>query len=194
MLVKDVPERAGVLNGATNGEVPHGHQNGALNGENISDRTSSDCKPRLFVLSASTEDSLSRSVQNLKGWINAGIHSKCFMQDLAYTLSSRRSILSWKFSAVAATYDELEHSLGGQVNPVKSSAASPLIFVFTGQGAQWAQMGSALLRSQPRFRESMEKSEAILRDLGASWSLKGLPTLFFPTREVVFSRVNANGK
>lgn len=177
--MKDVPERTGgALNSVTNGGLSHGCHNGATNGESISQNASSDSKPRLFVLSASSEDSLSRSAQNLKSWINTKTRPKDSMQDLAYTLASRRSILSWKFSTVAATYDELERSLGEQVNPVKPSAISSLIFVFTGQGAQWSQMGSALLNSQPRFRESMEKSESILHGLGVTWNLKGLTTHF----------------
>jgi (acyl-carrier-protein) S-malonyltransferase len=45
-------------------------------------------------------------------------------------------------------------------------------FVFTGQGAQYQAMGSALL-SYPVFQESLEEASDYIRRLGSPWSLIG---------------------
>ena len=46
-----------------------------------------------------------------------------------------------------------------------------MTFIFTGQGAQWYAMGRELIRTCPKFRESLLKSDTILQGLGADWDL-----------------------
>ncbi|MEX2579662.1 MAG: amino acid adenylation domain-containing protein [Verrucomicrobiales bacterium] len=52
--------------------------------------------------------------------------------------------------------------------PVKET--HPLVFVFTGQGAQWWAMGQDLLEREPIFRRTIEEIDAHLEPL-AGWSL-----------------------
>lgn len=47
-----------------------------------------------------------------------------------------------------------------------------LVFVFTGQGAQWYAVGRELT-SFPRYLQSLQSSQVILSRLGCIWSLLG---------------------
>lgn len=82
------------------------------------------------------------------------------MADLAYTLSERRSSL-WHRAYVTARNTELdEHDFA----IAKKSPQQPKIgIVFTGQGAQWPQMGKALLESFPWTRSILEELDEVLQ-------------------------------
>jgi acyl transferase domain-containing protein/SAM-dependent methyltransferase len=54
---------------------------------------------------------------------------------------------------------------------VKAVKKSQNVFLFTGQGAQWHAMGRELMRIDSAYSKSLQASEAILRQIGASWSL-----------------------
>ncbi|KAK1689375.1 beta-ketoacyl synthase domain-containing protein [Colletotrichum godetiae] len=126
--------------------------------------------PKLFVLSARSETSLQAMVANLQGWISS--HSDTpSLSNLAYTLSSRRSELQFRFSVAAASHEELISLLGQKPRITKAASNFRSVFLFTGQGAQWHAMGRELTREHPVFRASMLQSEKILKDLGADWSL-----------------------
>ncbi|PGG95988.1 hypothetical protein AJ79_09779 [Helicocarpus griseus UAMH5409] len=129
---------------------------------------------QLFVLSAFSEQSLKLAVSRFRQWIDkASKEANSSFLDLAYTLCTRRSLLPWRFTVVASTYNELGDSLHELAHNRKLEPGQPhLIFVFSGQGAQWARMGLQLLHSQPAFRESIARSSIILNVLGADWSLE----------------------
>lgn len=137
---------------------------------------------QLFVLAANSEHSLKQSAENVKSWIaskdngKSQIPTQQLLADLAYTLSARRSLLPWRHTVVASNFAQLAEGVGSlkTTKPTKTAAADRLprlAFVFTGQGAQWAGMGRELM-GIPAFAESIDKSEAYLKALGADWSLK----------------------
>lgn len=97
-----------------------------------------------------------------------------FLDDLAYTLCERRSRLPWGCVVVAATKSELVEKLGApSIKAVRQFIdVTRLAFVFTGQGAQWWGMGRELL-TYPAFSSVLEKADAAVKKLGASWSLLG---------------------
>ncbi len=47
-----------------------------------------------------------------------------------------------------------------------SAETKPIVFVFTGQGAQWWKMGQELLHREPIFRAAIERVDDILRKYG----------------------------
>ena len=96
-----------------------------------------------------------------------------YMDDLAFTLSNKRSMLPWKAFIVASSIQELGQNLTRNLSkPVRSSTAPTLSFVFTGQGAQWAGMGGELL-AYSVFEASLRRSERYLKALGCEWALIG---------------------
>ncbi|KAL3473255.1 hypothetical protein BJX99DRAFT_261563 [Aspergillus californicus] len=126
--------------------------------------------PQLFVISAKSKASLETAIQNMKNWVSSHGTTYTKRQELAKTLSTRRSLLTWRTSIVASSY---EGTLSALENPslTKSSANTRLVFLFTGQGAQYHGMGKGLLLLHSSFSRSLHRSQDILAELGASWKL-----------------------
>ncbi len=101
---------------------------------------------RLLVFSANDETSLRANVKALSDHL-ANPRVRVDLRDLAYTLSERRSRLFHRGFVIATGATELDERA---LVPGKKSSDPPRVgFVFTGQGAQWPEMGKALLRSFP---------------------------------------------
>ncbi|KAH8652666.1 putative polyketide synthase [Tricladium varicosporioides] len=125
---------------------------------------------KLFVLSASDEKSLKRLTRIYQNFISTSKDSTR-LEDLAYTLSEKRTYFPWRFSVVADSAVQLKKELGsGNFGLVRAMQTLKLCFIFTGQGAQWYAMGRELL-VYPTFKQSLRTSEIYFQDLGCKWSL-----------------------
>ena len=140
--------------------------------------------PQLLVFSGATPDSLKQLIQNYKEFLERNPES---IGDLAYTLSNRREHLSYRAFAVATKHDTLN------VSPITRSGQVPnVVMVFTGQGAQWPQMGRELLQD-PNYTIFQQSIQSLDKYLQAStfrpeWSieeelLKGTKTSRLDTAE-----------
>ena len=131
-------------------------------------------KPKLLVLSAADENGINRIGQVYSRHFSTSqptfSSDETVMHDLAYTLDSRRTSLPWKSFATIDSPDQLPGLENILSKPVKADKIPSLGFIFTGQGAQWAQMGVEL-RRYPLFRQSLDKCEAVLYNAGCDWSL-----------------------
>lgn len=142
--------------------------------------TESLCKPpKLLVLSAGSEYSLGKLTASYADYFKDGIEegrpSQAFMDDLAYTLGSRRTHLSWRSSFIASSGTELQAIEQNSSTPRQKSETSPhLGFIFTGQGAQWYGMGRELM-VYPVFQKSIYESDTYLRSIECTWSVFGKP-------------------
>ncbi|KAF2260802.1 ketoacyl-synt-domain-containing protein [Lojkania enalia] len=131
--------------------------------------------PRLFVLSAKSQVSLTSTILQHRAWVLSQ-GASLSLSSLSYTLCTRRTSHPWRFSCVAndhqGLFDQLAHTVGLH-NSSLNSKDTPISFVFTGQGAQWPGMGRELLlnESSSVFRASMHRSRDILRSFGAAWDL-----------------------
>ncbi|KAJ8061400.1 hypothetical protein OCU04_010456 [Sclerotinia nivalis] len=95
-----------------------------------------------------------------------------FLDSLSYTLTERRTSLSWKSFAIIKSLPDLIDLPSRISEPVNTSRLTSrrLGFIFTGQGAQWAQMGQDLI-VYPIFKHSLQESALVFQAVGASWSL-----------------------
>jgi acyl transferase domain-containing protein len=135
-------------------------------------------KPTLFVFSAADEGGIARSIEAYAYHLSRldvgnAASEKRYMSNLAFTLASRRSLLSWKTFAICDSVAALSHLKTTSPKPIKSSRTPKLAFIFTGQGAQWAGMGKELLIYRV-FRDSLDEADAYLQVLGCQWRILGL--------------------
>ncbi|MGF6812614.1 acyl transferase domain-containing protein/surfactin synthase thioesterase subunit/acyl carrier protein [Paraburkholderia sp. Clong3] len=94
--------------------------------------------------------------------------------DICYTANTGRAPLNVRMTAIGSSAGELAGQLAAQSSAGLQPSAErggkrPLAFLFTGQGAQYAGMAAALYRTQPVFRDALERCDALLRpQLGKS--------------------------
>ncbi|KAM0255274.1 hypothetical protein ACHAQJ_005929 [Trichoderma viride] len=122
--------------------------------------------PSLFVYSAYSSKSLERMSRNVERFLDTT--SESFV-DVAYTLARRRQHLPHR-SFVVSTKEK-----PGDAPPVLSQNVDlthNVVMVFTGQGAQWPQMGRDLLRSNRVFSKVIEVIDVELQHLGAEWTIE----------------------
>ncbi|KAK7927597.1 hypothetical protein PG985_004595 [Apiospora marii] len=154
----------------------NGHSNGTNGYSNGTNGTSKeDTKSRVFALASNDADGVARQVESLQSYLSAKPDSKStadLLDNLAYTLSSKRTVLPWKSFAIASSNETLQKALGNIPAVVRSSnsAVPKIAFAFTGQGAQWWAMGQGLYVYKA-FRESMKYSQEVLASLGCPWNL-----------------------
>lgn len=123
----------------------------------------------LAVISANSQESLKAGIENLKQYIST--HPE-ILPDLSYTLSRRREHFKWRSFAVLS--DPLTVSFAPPTN--KPARTPTIVMVFSGQGAQWPQMGFDLLSSFPGFKDDVLAMDEILQSLGRhrpSWRVIG---------------------
>lgn len=128
-------------------------------------------RPSILVLSANDAASLRANIKALGNHlINPRV--KVSLSDLAYTLSERRTQL-WHRAFVSTRTTELDERPEAWAVAKKSPQTPSFGFVFTGQGAQWSQMGKDLLRFFPWTRTILEELDTVLQSLHdpPSWSL-----------------------
>ena len=132
-------------------------------------------KPYIFVWSASEAAGIERMTSTYKEYLSQP-HFKSQStalddcRDLAYTLSNKRSVLPWKSYLLASSVQDLVEKLEVPPKCSRSSTPPKIHFIFTGQGAQWANMGLELLVF-PAFQLSLAQADNHFRSLGSTWSL-----------------------
>ncbi|KAK2057699.1 hypothetical protein LY76DRAFT_656636 [Colletotrichum caudatum] len=138
---------------------------------------------RLYPITSQDRNGLLRTKKALASYLKSSSFTSLpedqqidFLQDVAFTLSKKRSFFQWKSYVVASSssIQDLARALekkDASVAETLSSRTPRLGFVFTGQGAQWPAMGMELFKAYPVFRASVESADAYLRDeLGCQWS------------------------
>ena len=113
--------------------------------------------------------------ENLAQRKNEIVDEEAFLDNLAYTLCSRRSLLQWRSFLVANSLSDLvDKIIATRQKAVRAPTRPPrLAFVFTGQGAQWFAMGRELSKIYPVFQKRIKEADLFISKLGAEWSLIG---------------------
>src|SRR5277367_1610874 len=99
----------------------------------------------LFPLSASSEDALRRTAARLADWVNAQT-SDLAISDIAYTLARRRGHRAVRTTVIANNLTELSQALREVATgdtpypPAAGQDQLGPVWVFSGQGSQWASM------------------------------------------------------
>lgn len=162
------PLRAGVSSfgiGGTNAHV-------VLEEAPTKPSTSSDRPHHLIPLSARTPEALARYAERIATALEDDTHP---LEDVAYTLQMGRSVFPYRAAIVsesAQTASKLLRQLKPVTEPVRER---PVAFLFPGQGAQQPFMFADLYRTEPVFRETLDRCSRILE-----------PNLGFDLRRIVY--------
>ncbi|KAF2962695.1 hypothetical protein GQX73_g10878 [Xylaria multiplex] len=123
--------------------------------------------PKLLVWSAPDEEATKRQSESYLAYLK---RDKVQWDDLAYTMAVKRNHFPWR-SFMVGNAEILKTSDIAPLHPVRASAKDVHVaFVFTGQGAQYQEMGISLLRFS-EFRKSLETCGDLLKALGCTWSV-----------------------
>lgn len=139
-------------------------------------KPSEERRSRVVVISHKTKAGSECLVENIKLYLSKERREASVEHfgDLAHTLFSHRSALTWRAAVTASTCQELTKALEEPgVEPRRALIQPQLSLIFTGQGAQWYAMGRGLIHGFSVFRHSLEAAEGCLRSLGVDWSLMG---------------------
>ena len=130
--------------------------------------------PLLFPVSATSPEELRRTSLRLADWVKQNAEGLS-ASDLAYTLARRRGHRSVRAAVLAANIAELADGLReiaqsdvSYPEAVGQDDRGP-VWVFSGQGSQWAAMGAELLVREPVFAACVAQAEPLIaREAGFS--------------------------
>lgn len=114
--------------------------------------------PHLLPLSAKTPDALQRQIARLGDYLDS--HPELELADAAFTLQEGRQAFEHRAVLVAANAAQaIAQSRGEAGGPVRGSAvaACPVVFMFPGQGSQYAGMGAGLYAEGPDYRDDIDR-------------------------------------
>src|SRR4051812_4594016 len=127
----------------------------------------------LFPISSTSADELRRTAGRLADWEHA--HDDVALPDLAYTLARRRAPRPVRTAVIASSQPELTAALrevAAGDSPYEAAVGRDdrgPVWVFSGQGSQWAAMGAQLLATEPVFAAMVAQIEPVIaRECGFS--------------------------
>lgn len=118
---------------------------------------------QLMLFSAHNEASLRETIDEHKKYLEA---SDVHFKDVAYTLANRRdhAVRNHRAFAVAMKVNgTVSFNVTGPAAALEPEAR--VGWIFTGQGAQWPEMGAELIDSNPIFRNSIRRLDKFLASL-----------------------------
>ena len=121
---------------------------------------------QILPLSARSPAALERAKANLASHLAA--HSSLSLADVAATLQTGRRSFTHRAVVIADSLDQAQAKLQkGAIEAQAPQAAPAVVFMFPGQGAQYPGMGAALYRTEPVYREWIDKgAEALAPHVG----------------------------
>ncbi|NMF62565.1 polyketide synthase (plasmid) [Brasilonema octagenarum UFV-E1] len=169
--VNNIPRRAGVSSFGFGGTNAHVILEEAPALETSSNRSRSQ---QLLVLSAKTPSALETATTNLANYLRQ--HPDINLPDVAYTLqvgrqafNHRRMVIAKDIEdavkALASTTDEayLQEFQQRVYTQFQESSDRPVVFMFTGQGAQYVNMTREIYQSEPTFRQECDSCCELLK-------------------------------
>lgn len=170
-----VPRRAGVTSLGVGGTNVH-----VVLEEAPEVKASADGRPwHLLTLSARGPEALDQAAERLASFMEAS--PGVSLADCAFTLQVGRRRFSHHLTAIASSQEEAVARLregDPQFVRRRTSEAvdTPVVFMFTGQGAQYADMARGLYEGESVFRDEVDRIATLLEpELGLD-----LRTLLFP--------------
>lgn len=122
--------------------------------------------PQLLVLSARSGEALRQSALRLADHLAQG-EASANLGDVAWTLAEGRKAFPHRIAIAANSIDDAvaqlrSPELDAAALRSRAAQASDVVFMFPGQGAQYAGMGRALYDAEPAFRAAFDSCADLL--------------------------------
>jgi amino acid adenylation domain-containing protein len=121
---------------------------------------------QLLCVSARSQPALQVAIENLARYVKE--HPEVPLEDVAYTLAVGRKAFDHRAAFVCAGPEDAIAKLSSgnsQSQRITAAKRPEVIFLFPGQGSQFAGMGSSLYGSEPVYRREVDECSEILRPL-----------------------------
>ncbi|QNN43935.1 acyltransferase domain-containing protein [Pedobacter roseus] len=119
---------------------------------------------KILKVSAKTKESLVRNVEDLKKFISE--YPELNLNDLCYTLQVGRQDFLFRKAIVFNDRNSLVNQLINYNDQKKCNVNQPeIVFMFSGQGTQYRNMGADLYRTETLFRMHMDQGFDLLKKL-----------------------------
>ena len=168
----DRPRRAGVSSFGVSGTNAHVILEQAPETAPVERDATREPGPVPWVLSAKSEAALREQARRLGEYVRCD--EDVPLVDVAYSLATTRAGLERRVAVVGSGRDDLLSGLDAVArgeSPIGVAEGSgDVVFVFPGQGSQWAGMAVGLLESSPVFAERISECAAALSGF-VDWSL-----------------------
>lgn len=145
----------------------------------------------LLTLSAKNATALQQSAEHYRDYCSQ--QATVAVADVCYSAATGRTHWRHRLAILGAGADDFVQALDGYARgesrpgvwhtpamvPGNAGSPSGVVFLFTGQGAQYAGMGRELYTTQPVFKTAVDRCDAILQDYGVHL----LPVLYGTAQE-----------
>jgi acyl transferase domain-containing protein len=133
--------------------------------------TSPSQNHKLLIFSAFDERAAQRTIEGYSSWYETNKIASDYkrLHALAYTLAARRDHMRWRSFAITDTPKDVLYPF----RPVRVVSEPSLYWAFTGQGAQYVDMGWELIGTYSVFENILKKVDKVYMDLGCEWSIFG---------------------
>ncbi len=144
-------------------------------------------RPQLILLSAKTPSALSRTSENLSNFLKNPVHPTNpfnHVLNIAYTLQVGRRHFDYREMTVCSSVEEAAEALSTPDSPKRFSRRineenPPVVFMFSGQGSQYVNMGRGLYDEEPVFRREMDRCFDILHTIAG----KDIKAFLYPRKK-----------
>ncbi len=119
---------------------------------------------QIVPISGKSQKALSSNCNRLVEHLKANYHER--IEDIAFTLQMGRREFSYRRAIVCQNVQSLikvlEKNQLEEVSPCATGSSRPVVFMFTGQGTQYLNMGQDLYKEQIIFRQNIDLCATIL--------------------------------
>jgi acyl transferase domain-containing protein len=138
---------------------------------------------RVMTLSAASKDALREMAQKVSlSFQTKSDDDEILKDNICYSLNERYTVHSHRLALSFSSFKHATRALQmfadkekgweesvayGEVN----NTHDKIVFLYGGQGSQWYGMAREMLMHEPKFKESIEKIDSLLKRYGVSWSL-----------------------
>ncbi|MEH7633894.1 type I polyketide synthase [Bacillus pumilus] len=141
-----------------------------------SDKPSVERDHELMVISARSKQAVQKSAEQMTSYLKE--QKRVTLSDAAFTLQEGRKHFPYR-QAFLAGADRTFQSAG---QPQKAFQQPAVVWMFSGQGAQYVNMGKDLYEKDPEFKQTLQKCFAIILSLSGV----EIENVLYPTTEEEF--------